>query len=270
MHDIRNLKIDPSFELGKNNLKIKSIVKAFYIIDIVSDHKDGLSLTKISKSLQISVSSTHHLVSTLVGTGFLKQDETTKTYKLGLKTLEIGNKYLKNLSFASISAPYLKKIQSEINETVNLTEIEDMELVVIETLNTSHTIRPFQVTVAKDEYHASALGKIVLSSLSEIKLLKYIENVTLKKYTSNTIIKIHELREALENIKRDKISYDNEELEDGLFCIAVPIYNLKKIVIGAIGVSIPKQRYDLDKKERVSDLLKKISLKLSSGLGYMP
>jgi len=252
----------------KTKSKIKSLDKAFNIIDIVSDSKEGLSLTEIAKTIGISKSSAHHLISTIVNNRYIKQNTINKKYKLGLKTIEIGNKCLKNLSLSSIGFSYLKEIQDTINETVYLVKIEGINLATIETLNSSHTIRPFDVTVTEDEYHASALGKILLSALDENSLKSFLENKGLKKCTKNTITSFGQLKRELESIKETKIAFDHEELEDGLCCIASPILNPKSNIIGAIGASIPKQRFNFEKENEIASLIKDFALKISKELGY--
>lgn len=249
--------------------KIKALDKAFSILNIISDYSEGLSLTEIAELMGISKSSTHHLVSTLVNNGYLKQNEFNKKYKLGLKTIEIGNKCLKNLSLYHIGFSYLKEIVDSINETVYLAKIEGIHLSIIETLNSTHTIRPFDVNVTDNEYHASALGKILLSTLDENTLKSFLKHKALTKYTKNTITSFDKLKNELKNIVEKKIAFDHEELENGLCCIASPILNPRAKIIGVIGVSIPKQRFNSKKESEIANLLNNTTLKISEELGYM-
>jgi len=252
----------------KTKTKIKSVDKAFVILDIVSNHKDGIPLTEIAAEMGIGKSSAHHLISTLVNNGYLKQNEFNKKYKLGLKTIEIGNKCLKNLSVSHIGFPYLKEIAERINETAYLAKIDGEHLVIIETLNSTHTIRPFDITVAENEYHTSALGKILLSTLDEKTLKSFLGNKGLIKYTKNTITSYNQLKKELGSIIEKRIAFDREEMEDGLFCIASPIVNPTSSIIGAIGVSIPKQRFNFKKENEIAVLIKNAALSISKELGY--
>ena len=262
------MKVNLKQVTNKKNSKIKALDKAFNILDIVSDFKQGLSLTEIASQMGISKSSAHHLISTLVNNGYLKQNESNKKYKLGLKTIEIGNKCLNNLSLPRIGISYLKEILDIINETVYLAKIEGTNLTIIETLNSSHTIRPFDIRVIKDQYHASALGKILLSTLLGNSFNGFLEEKSLIKYTKNTMTSLPQLKKELDDIIEKKIAFDHEELEDGLFCIASPILNALSKTIGAIGVSIPKQRFYPEKENEIADLIKNVAMRISKELGY--
>jgi len=55
--------------------KIKSLYKAFRIIDLISDYKDELSLSEIAKLMNLSSSSIHHILSSLINNGYIKQNE---------------------------------------------------------------------------------------------------------------------------------------------------------------------------------------------------
>jgi DNA-binding IclR family transcriptional regulator len=61
---------------------------------------------------------------------------------------------------------------------------------------------------------------------------------------------------------------DNEECEDGVQCIAVPVKNFQGQVVAGISVSAPVTRMDKQKTEDVSRFLKEISAKASRELGW--
>ncbi|NQT67692.1 MAG: IclR family transcriptional regulator [Actinobacteria bacterium] len=248
--------------------KIKSIDKACKIINIISDYKDGLSLSKMAKLMNLSSSSIHHILSSLINNGYMKQNEKTKKYKIGLKFTDISNKFLKNLSLYSISNPYLNKLLEQINEMIYLIKIDKTDFVVIETLNTSHNIRPFEVPLSKDALHATAVGKIFLSSLENNDIKERIQKSKLKKLTKNTITSFDKLMDEIKEIRLNNVAYDNEELEEGLSCVATPIFNFKGDIIASIVISIPKQRCTSSKKEEIVLNLKEASRKISRELVY--
>lgn len=253
---------------GKIVSKVKSLDKAFSIIEFISDYKDGLSLSEIAKFMNLSRSSVHHILSSLINNGYIKQNEKTKKYKIGLKFTDISNKFLKNLSLYSISIPYLNKLLEQINETIYLVKIDKTNLTIIETLNTSHNIRPFEIPVSRDELHATALGKIFLSSLKDKDIEERIQKNNLKKLTKNTITSFDKLMNEIREIRLSNVAYDNEELEEGLLCIATPVFNFKKDIIASVIISIPSQRCNSNKKEEIVLKLKETARKISIELGY--
>jgi DNA-binding IclR family transcriptional regulator len=70
-------------------------------------------------------------------------------------------------------------------------------------------------------------------------------------------------REEIEQINRGGFAVDNEEFEEGLFCVSVPIRQTTGDVLAAISVSAPSSRLNKKNcaamKEKLNDCAEKIS-----------
>jgi len=74
------------------------------------------------------------------------------------------------------------------------------------------------------EAYCSAIGKVLLAYLDTPQLDRYLLNGPFVKLTSNTTIDPEQLRHELEHVRLRSYAIDNEEIEFGLFCVAVPIF----------------------------------------------
>ena len=92
----------------------------------------------------------------------------------------------------------------------------------------------------------------------------------LKSYTPNTIVSIDKMRDELKNILKNGYAYDNEEQELEIICIAAPVFNNLGTVNYAVSVSIPKNRFNKEKEEKVLKYLLKTTSEISQNLGYSP
>ena len=251
----------------KENSKIKSIEKAFRVIDIISNQKDGIKLRQIAQEMSGNESALHHLLSSLLDTSIIIKNPTNNRYYLGIKTVELGNKYFSALAFYDIAKTHLERLNNEFNESIYLITYESNKLILLENMASDYFLKSY-ISVKIDEAHATACGKILLSEFGEENLKDHISKYGLKKLTENTITQEEKLKEELKSVKKNGYSFDNEELEVNLNCIGVPIYSYKNKLVSTIVIAVSKNRLTDLIKEKMINSLKQASIEISEHLGY--
>lgn len=81
--------------------------------------------------------------------------------------------------------------------------------------------------------HCTALGKILLA-FSNVEFPTTLEPFTAKTITDPNVLRLH-----LEEVRQQGYALDNEEFDPDKCCIAVPVYDFRNNVIGAVGISGP-------------------------------
>jgi len=91
----------------------------------------------------------------------------------------------------------------------------------------------------------------------------------LHSYTQNTIKTAEDLLRNLSTVREKGYATDLEEFEEGLRCIASPIRDYTRKVIGALSVSGPANRVTDDRIETlISVEVIRLAKELSTLLGY--
>jgi IclR family acetate operon transcriptional repressor len=88
------------------------------------------------------------------------------------------------------------------------------------------------------------------------------------RYTARTIVTRAELEAELDTIRRRGYSIDNEEMEEGVRCLAVPVFDRRRECVGAMSVSGPTTRMTSDRVEKLALSARTIADELSRQLGY--
>jgi DNA-binding IclR family transcriptional regulator len=118
--------------------------------------------------------------------------------------------------------------------------------------------------------HSSAVGKVLLSHLSEEELNGLIKEKGLPKRTENTITDLIQLKEHLKAVRIQGCAVDDEENERGIRCVAAPIFNETGRAVAAISISGPAFRVT---KKVIQETLKKevmeTASKISERLGFI-
>jgi IclR family KDG regulon transcriptional repressor len=248
---------------------VKSVSRALDIINIVSSEKDGLGVTEIAKQMDINKSSVYRILSTLVQYGYMEQDEETSRYKLGYKFLELSSKLLESIDLRKEAKPYLQELEKETNEVIHLVVYDQGEVIYIEKLEGTETLRMHSKVGKRAPMHCTAVGKAILAHLPSNVVHDILERKGMPRHTDKTITDQDEFLKELAQVKQKGYALDLEENEYGIRCIAVPIFDHAGKVIAAVSISGPTIRMTDERIEQLQERMRQIGKQISARLGYI-
>lgn len=246
---------------------IQSVDRALQILGVFSSRRRELGVTEIANELNIHKSTVFGLLATLENRGFIQQNKETGKYKLGLKLFELGNLVQEGMDLRTIAAPYIAHLVEKHGETVHLVIHDQGEVIYIDKRDNQSNIRIISRVGSRLPMHCTGVGKCLLAYLPP----EEIDNVISKglhPFTPNTITDPERLKNELEKIRINGYSFDMEEIEMGLRCVAAPIRDYSGEVIAAISLSGPSIRMDEKKMEELVNSIKETAEKISQNLGY--
>jgi DNA-binding IclR family transcriptional regulator len=257
--------------LKPSNL-VQTIERASSILDILGQSSQGISIRELSAKLKLPKGTSHRLLSSLSYFGYVRQDPKTKDYFLGLKLVELGQLLLSQLDLRKEAEPFLRDLAERTRETVHLVFLDRNEIVYIDKVETdqnSSGLRMASRVGLRNPAHSCAVGKVLLSHLSEEELNSIIKEKGLGKRTENTITNPAQLKEHLKNVRAQGYAIDDEENEKGTRCVAAPVYNEGGKAVAAISISGPAFRVT---KKIIQESLKKevteAAFNISQRLGF--
>jgi DNA-binding IclR family transcriptional regulator len=255
----------PSEGIKKN----QSLRKALQILEGMTRINAPARLQDIAASLKMPQSTLLRFLNTFIDFGYVGQDPDTSCYYLTLKLVELGSRASGSYPFQASLSKYVKQAAAAFSESASLCVEQNMQMVYIATeegpgrmLQTLHRIGHIA------PMHATGVGKLHLLNYSDARLEELEQKFGFPKYTDHTITSLAELKKELAKVREAGFAMDNEECEDGVRCIAVPIKNFHGLVVAGISISAPVTRMDKQKIEEASRFLKEISVKASRELGW--
>lgn len=217
---------------------IQSVQRAFDIIDCFSRQQPELSLSEISQIVKLNKSTIHGLLQTMLYNGYISQDAQTDKYKLGKKFISKTLLIPESSVIQQVSEKYLKRISERHGVTSHLMIEEHDVLYTMKVIFPSNTYYIISAILGKKvPFHATASGKIMMSAMTEERLLNCIRLNPLVSYTPKTIVDIGVLQEELQKIRENGYALEDEEVESGVFSIACPIHNQYHQIFGTISIS---------------------------------
>lgn len=222
-----------------------SLERGLKVLAIFAGGRTSISLTEISRQLQLNKTSSFRFTNTLVRLNFLKKDPKTKQLKLGLKAFALGQDLIRSYDLIQIIRPMVDESFDKHNCTIDVALLHSDVLLVVYRREAKDTLIFQSPTVMKD-LHALALGKAVLAYLSADELSRFLDKDELTRRTSNTITTKSSLLIDLKEITERGYSINNEEYILGLISVGAPlISSYSNRVVGSISFDFSKAQHSL-------------------------
>ena len=253
--------------MARQNGTIQSVDRAITLLERLAQRGGSASLADLACDVGLSRSTAHGLLATLRQHSLVSQDADGH-YVLGVKLFELGMAAVSRLDLRTVAGPVLERLVDEFQETVHLVINDGLDVVYIDKRESPQSIRIVSQVGHRLPGHCTGVGKAMLAFKSKAELENLLAGVELERHTSNTITDKDQLKAELELVRQSGYALDNEEIIDGLRCVAAPIRDHTTQVVAALSVSGPSMRMKPEKIERVIPAVVQAVADISQQLGY--
>lgn len=252
---------------GSGRPKVQSVDRTLDVLEALASRRGATGISDLAQIVGLHVSTVHRLLATLVDRGYVRQDPDSSRYHLGSRVFTLANAADLHLDLRLVARPYLERMMRNSGETANLVTSSETEVVYLDQVASLHLVKMFTTPGMRGPLYCTGTGKVMLAfrtpEEAEIVLAS-----PMKRFTPKTIVTRGALENELAAIRKHGFSIDNEEMEEGVRCLAVPIFDRRNLCVGAISVSGPTTRMTTERVEKLSATAKAIALELSRQLGF--
>jgi DNA-binding IclR family transcriptional regulator len=246
---------------------IGSVQRAIDILDLFDESHLELGTTEIAQALDLPKSTAAGLILTLDQNGYLEQNQATRKYRLGYKLAERAGILLSQFDLRQIAAPALEALRNLCNESINLAIRDGAYVVYIERMYGTSMLGMRSEIGKRERIHSTALGKAILSTLPEEELKEFISTANFIAVTPRTITSPAAFLSELQKTCQRGFAIDDEENELGGRCVAAPIFDYRGYAVAAVSISVPIQRFPVEKIEDYGRWVKDTAGEISRKLG---
>jgi IclR family acetate operon transcriptional repressor len=235
------------------------------VLEFLGSSEQEFGVSEIGAATGLSAGTVHRLLGTLVSRGYVRRNQRMRQYDLGLRPLTMAITARERIG--PLALPFLEELVRASQETANLAVLEDGSTLYIEqAFPPTRTLRMFTDPGNRVPPHTTGTGKVLLA-YQPPRLLEFIlGRAGLSRQTVNTITDMSQLRAELQQIRRDGYASDFEEQEEGVRCLAAPVFGPDGNIFAATSVSGPASRLDQGRMDAIVPSLKRISANLSNAL----
>lgn len=218
--------------------------KTLDILETIREARAGLGLADLARALNLPKPTAYRILSTLESRGCVARNEAAH-YQMTRKFFELQSTDFDEQILARTALPMMERLVRTCRETVNLGILDAGEVVVIGTVESPQSIRMSSKVGNRRYLHSTALGKVMLSGLSEKEVQRLIRLKGLPRLTPRTLVTRSAVLAEINQVRKQGFALDNEENELDGRCLGAPILGQGGRIVAALSISAPLFRMDL-------------------------
>lgn len=222
-------------------------VRAFRIIEIIAQADRPLSLTEIVEHIELPKQTVHRLLKQLEGAWLVTRTAPHRHYECSARVRKMAVNMLMTAGPAAARRAILQELAESVQETCNLSISSGDDIVYLDRVEANWPRRFVLSPGSRVPYHCTASGKLLLSFLPKQQRERLLKQLPLRSSTGHTITDLEQLRQELAEVRKNRLSFNNEEFMPGMVAIAVPIMRDSTRACAAIAIQAPSERTSISK-----------------------
>jgi len=253
---------------GRSRDFVQSLDRGLAIMRVFSSERPSMTVSEVAQLVNLTRATVRRFLLTLSDLGYVK--EKLNRFELTPQVLELGYAYLSSLSFPDVALPKLEELVAATGESSEAAILDRGDVVYV-----ARVAGPALMTIsvnigARRPAYATSLGRAMLANLSNEELRTYLDTYELKPVLSSTVVDEAEFLAQLDLVREQGYAIVNQELEEGLIALAVPVRDRMGVVLGAVNISTHIGRKSVEDLASFVPLLQATVGDIEKGLRYSP
>lgn len=244
--------------------------KSLDIVEMIADSENRLKFKDIAERTGHPKSTLYRILSLLSARGMIDLDRRDQSYVLGPRFTEMAGSINSSSELISVSAMPLRALAEQHGENVNLAILVGTAQLAISRWQ-GRLAQPFPSPLGERKpLHATSLGKALLAFQSDDALDSLLPRIKLAQFTENTHMTPEALMEDIGTIRARGFAIDDNEIIEGVTCVAVPILLPDGSVIAAASITAPSHRMPLSRQLELAAALRRTAQQVGRMLTPRP
>jgi IclR family transcriptional regulator, pca regulon regulatory protein len=248
---------------------VQSLERGLAVIRAFDADHPELTLSEVARQTGLTRAAARRFLLTLVELGYVRTDG--RRFGLRPRILELGYAYLSSLSLPEVAEPHMEELVAEVHESCSVSVLDGDEVVYVARVPTKRIMTVAISVGTRFPAYATSMGRVLLAHQPADWLDDYLATAKLEPITRRTITDPAKLRSTLTRIRSQGFAVVDQELEEGLRSMAVPLHDPSGTVVAAMNVSARASRGSADTIRReLLPPLQAAARKVEADLGARP
>ena len=218
-----------------------SVIKAFRILQAFTTHGSALTASEVAGAAGLNTATAHRFLLTLEEIGAVRRAGDHR-FRLGVAVANLARGVEHDDLIGDLCHPHVRALADTFRESASAAVLRDGAIAYVAQAAAPRSLQIGFSPDATVPVHCSAVGKVLLAGRPALEREEFLAGLDLVAHTSHTITRLAELRRELARTDEQGFAVDDQEMEEGLRCIAVPIRGDDRTVVAALSISGPVSR----------------------------
>jgi IclR family transcriptional regulator, pca regulon regulatory protein len=225
---------------ARNSDFVQSLDRGLAVIRAFGPDREQLSLSDVAHATGLTRAAARRFLLTLVSLGYVRSDG--RKFSLRPRVLELGYAYLSGLALPDVAAPHMEELVARLHESSSISVLDGGHVVYVVRVPTKRIMTVAISVGTRFPAYATSMGRVLLAALPDEERERYLAEGPFAPLTDRTVTDPGKLRELLAQVAQQGYALVDQELEEGLRAIAVPIHGAPDVGTAAINVSAHASR----------------------------
>jgi IclR family transcriptional regulator, pca regulon regulatory protein len=227
---------------------VQSLERGLAVIRVFDAEHPELTLSDVARLCDLTRAAARRFLLTLADLGYVHTDG--RLFRLSPRVLELGYSYLSSLTLPEVAEPHLERLVAEVRESSSASVLDGDDVIYVARVPTKRIMTVAISVGTRFPAYATSMGRVLLAALPQKELDEYLGRVVLGRLTGRTVSTVAALRAELARVHAQGHSVVDQELEEGLRSIAVPVRDRDGAVLAAVNVSAHASRTSIEAMRR--------------------
>jgi IclR family transcriptional regulator, pca regulon regulatory protein len=219
---------------------VQSLERGLTVIRAFDAEHRELGLSDVARATGLTRAAARRFLLTLVKLGYVHAAD--GRFSLRPRVLELGYAYLSSLTLPEVAQPHMEALVAEVNESSSISVLDELDVVYVVRVPTRRIMSITLAVGTRLPAYATSMGRVLLAALRDDELDRRLALAELRPLTTRTVTDRSVLRRILDTVRRQGYAAVDQELEEGLRSLAVPIRERDGRVVAALNVSVHASR----------------------------
>ncbi|GAA2445859.1 IclR family transcriptional regulator domain-containing protein [Streptomyces lavendulocolor] len=225
-------------ELGRDF--VESLARGLSVLTAFGEGRDTLTLSAVAEATGLARATARRALITLEHLGYVTAHE--RDFRLTPRVLDLGHAPLSRTTLAAVATPHLAALVTRVHDSASLAVLAGDDIQYTARVATGR-IMSVDITVGtRFPAYATSMGRVLLAALPPARRAERWAGTGLRPLTPRTVTDPGELASVLESVARSGYALVDEELEEGLRSLAVPVHDRAGTVVAAVNVAMHSVR----------------------------
>jgi len=214
---------------------VQSFARGLDVIRAFDGRSRQLTLTEVAEAAGVTRAGARRILLTLAHLGYVKVDG--RAFSLTARILSLGFPYLTSLPFWNFAEPVMEGLVQRIHESCSAAVLDGHEIVYVLRVPTQKIMAINLSIGSRLPAYCTSMGRVLLAGLDPHEASEALRTSDLRALTPYTETRLTRLKAIVGDARREGWCLVDQELEEGLISIAVPIVDGNGRTIAAMNVS---------------------------------
>jgi IclR family pca regulon transcriptional regulator len=219
---------------------VQSLERGLAVIRAFDAEHRELALSEVARSTGLTRAAARRFLLTLVKLGYVNY--ANGRFSLRPRVLELGYAYLSSLSLPEVAQPHMEALVAQVNESCSISVLDDTDIVYVARVPTRRIMSITLAVGTRLPAFVTSMGRVLLAGLPDDELEERLARIEMTPLTTRTVTDKDALRTILATVRRQGYAATDQELEEGLRSLAVPLHSASGAVTAALNVSVHASR----------------------------